>query len=221
MLLPQNRSAISISGADRFIRKGAGVYFLSWNRVRWISQSLPGDSAPRRKKRNGGREISLQNLLSCAILSKSVPLQGWYIGITAASQAVKAGSTPVPCSSSKIPTTVPFPPCGENCTLVGISSLSARIRFAGFRAEKDGGCGLWPASFLSTRDSSPQASYFLRRRFYAPHQKLISRSFCCSSPGGAGAALCSGSILAEGQSHKTDRRGKQFPTPVRFIPLYL
>ena len=24
--------------------------------------------------------------------------QGWYIGITAASQAVKAGSTPVPCS---------------------------------------------------------------------------------------------------------------------------
>ena len=25
-------------------------------------------------------------------------MQGWYIGITAASQAVKAGSTPVPCS---------------------------------------------------------------------------------------------------------------------------
>ena len=32
------------------------------------------------------------------------------------------------CSSSEIPTTVPFPPCGENCTLVGISSLSAAIR---------------------------------------------------------------------------------------------
>ena len=29
-------------------------------------------------------------------------MQGWYIGITAASQAVKAGSTPVPCSI-KIP----------------------------------------------------------------------------------------------------------------------
>ena len=26
-------------------------------------------------------------------------MQGWYIGITAASQAVKAGSTPVPCST--------------------------------------------------------------------------------------------------------------------------
>ena len=30
-------------------------------------------------------------------------MQGWYIGITAASQAVKAGSTPVPCSK-KSPT---------------------------------------------------------------------------------------------------------------------
>ena len=29
--------------------------------------------------------------------------------------------------------------------------------------------------------SSSQASYRLRRVFYAPHQKLISRSFCCSS----------------------------------------
>ena len=28
----------------------------------------------------------------------SIYSQGWYIGITAASQAVKAGSTPVPCS---------------------------------------------------------------------------------------------------------------------------
>ena len=27
--------------------------------------------------------------------------QGWYIGITAASQAVKAGSTPVPCSKKE------------------------------------------------------------------------------------------------------------------------
>lgn len=34
-------------------------------------------------------------------------MQGWYIGITAASQAVKAGSTPVPCSTQlKRPTRV-------------------------------------------------------------------------------------------------------------------
>ena len=30
-------------------------------------------------------------------------------------------------------------------------------------------------------DSSSQASYRLRRVFYASHQKLIPRSFCCSS----------------------------------------
>ena len=34
---------------------------------------------------------------SCAILPSV--MQGWYIGITAASQAVKAGSIPVPCST--------------------------------------------------------------------------------------------------------------------------
>ena len=31
----------------------------------------------------------------------SIRSQGWYIGITAASQAVKAGSTPVPCSKKE------------------------------------------------------------------------------------------------------------------------
>ena len=31
----------------------------------------------------------------------SIQSQGWYIGITAASQAVKAGSTPVPCSKKE------------------------------------------------------------------------------------------------------------------------
>lgn len=31
----------------------------------------------------------------------SICSQGWYIGITAASQAVKAGPTPVPCSIKK------------------------------------------------------------------------------------------------------------------------
>lgn len=41
---------------------------------------------------------------------------------------------------SEIPLTAPFPPpCGENYAGREISSLSARIRFAGFRAEKDGG----------------------------------------------------------------------------------
>ena len=29
-------------------------------------------------------------------------MQGWYIGITAASQAVKAGSIPVPCSKNAL-----------------------------------------------------------------------------------------------------------------------
>ena len=45
------------------------------------------------------------------------------------------GSSPHTRTSSEIPTTVPFPPCGENCTLVGISSLSGRIRCAGFRPD--------------------------------------------------------------------------------------
>ena len=31
----------------------------------------------------------------------AIALQGWYIGITAASQAVKAGSIPVPCSKNR------------------------------------------------------------------------------------------------------------------------
>ena len=37
------------------------------------------------------------------------------------------------------------------------------------------------SSNLSISASSSQASYRLRRVFYAPHQKLIVRSFCCSS----------------------------------------
>ncbi len=40
---------------------------------------------------------------------------------------------------SEISITAPFPPRGENCAMMGISSLSAEIRFAGFSAEKDGG----------------------------------------------------------------------------------
>ena len=36
-------------------------------------------------------------------------------------------------------------------------------------------------SKVFTLSNSSQASYRLRRVFYAPHQKLIVRSFCCSS----------------------------------------
>ena len=44
--------------------------------------------------------------------------------------------------SSEIPITAPFPPCGENCALVGISSLSAPTRSAGLGAESGNmGCG--------------------------------------------------------------------------------
>ncbi len=46
--------------------------------------------------------------------------------------------------SSEISTTAPFPPSGETCALVGISSLSAPTRCAGLAAEENGdtGCGL-------------------------------------------------------------------------------
>ena len=50
----------------------------------------------------------------------------------------RVGSSPTTGTSSEIPINAPFPPCGENCALMGISSLSAEIRFAGFSAEKDG-----------------------------------------------------------------------------------
>ena len=33
-------------------------------------------------------------------------------------------------TSSEIPTTAPFPPCGENCAMVGVSSLSGQSRQA-------------------------------------------------------------------------------------------
>ncbi len=60
------------------------------------------------------------------------------------------GSSPITRTSSEIPTTVPFPPCGENCTLVGISSLSGRIRCARFRPDFEADIRF--ASFLSTQD---------------------------------------------------------------------
>ena len=47
---------------------------------------------------NLSQKQKLSRYLSCYELN----MQGWYIGITAASQAVKAGSTPVPCSINKL-----------------------------------------------------------------------------------------------------------------------
>jgi len=44
-------------------------------------------------------------------------------------------------ASSEIPTTVPFPPCGENCAVLGIFALSDATRFAGLAAEGDGDTG--------------------------------------------------------------------------------
>ena len=44
-------------------------------------------------------KFTLQFQRKSAIIGFVVMMQGWYIGITAASQAVKAGSTPVPCSN--------------------------------------------------------------------------------------------------------------------------
>ncbi len=67
------------------------------------------------------------------------PWRSWIARVTPTHKA--AGSNPVGRTSSEIPNTVPFPPCGENCTLLGIPSLSAAIRFAGFAVERDGGCG--------------------------------------------------------------------------------
>ncbi len=51
------------------------------------------------------------------------------------------GSTPITRSSSEIPIIAPFPPVGENCAMMGISSLSAPTRSAGLGAEGDGDAG--------------------------------------------------------------------------------
>ena len=47
--------------------------------------------------------------------------------------AIRAGSSPATGTSSEIPNTAPFPPYGENCALLGISSLPNRTRCAGLR----------------------------------------------------------------------------------------
>ena len=48
----------------------------------------------------------------------------------------RVGSSPTTGTSSEIPINAPFPPCGENCALMGISSLSAATGFAGLAAEE-------------------------------------------------------------------------------------
>ncbi len=48
------------------------------------------------------------------------------------------GSNPRRVTSSEIPITALFPPRGENCAVMGISSRSDRIRCAGFRPELGG-----------------------------------------------------------------------------------
>ena len=53
-------------------------------------------------------------------------------------QRWRAGSSPATGTSSEIPITAPFPPVGENCAIMGISSLSAPTRSAGLGAEGDG-----------------------------------------------------------------------------------
>ena len=60
------------------------------------------------------------------------------------------------------------------------SSFPTAIRSAGF-AVGFGADLKASTSKVFTLSSSPQASYRLRRVFYASHQKLIVRSFCCSS----------------------------------------
>ena len=49
------------------------------------------------------------------------------------SAAMLVGSSPTTRTSSEIPNTAPFPPDGENCALLGISSPPNRTRFAGLR----------------------------------------------------------------------------------------
>ena len=60
------------------------------------------------------------------------------------------------------------------------SSFPTANRYAGFAVGFGRGTVV-SASKVFTLSSSSQASYRLRRVFYASHQKLIVRSFCCSS----------------------------------------
>ena len=61
------------------------------------------------------------------------------------------GSNPRRVTSSEIPTTASFPPCGETCAPVGISSLSAPTRSAGLGTEENGDAGCGPRLFQQHR----------------------------------------------------------------------
>ncbi|MCI8479558.1 MAG: hypothetical protein HFG08_01550 [Oscillibacter sp.] len=78
----------------------------------------------------GGKEMTcksdasqktVQLLVSVAM---SVPFKQWV-----------RGSNPRRVTSSEIPIIAPFPPYGEDCAIMGISSLSAEIRSAGLSAD--------------------------------------------------------------------------------------
>ena len=83
-------------------------------------------------------------------------MQGWYIGITAASQAVKAGSTPVPCSKKKDTRTGVFlfgmPRAGWN-------SLPRPARSASNPAVKAGLLRM-ALPFVGCREASSSLVYF-------------------------------------------------------------
>ncbi len=85
------------------------------------------------------------------------------------------GSSPVRVTSSEIPLTAPFPPCGENCAGRGVSSLSGRdpLRWARVRGTED------------------------RRRIASPRQKrgpaVVTTaglfSLCCAAEPASGAPV--------------------------------
>ena len=75
------------------------------------------------------------------------------------------GSNPTRCANSEIPTTVPFPPWGENCTLVGIFLLSGRTRCAGSRPDFEADIRFASSGYVGAR-SAPlhfQAAFFRGR----------------------------------------------------------
>ena len=76
------------------------------------------------------------------------------------------GSSPHARTSSEIPTTVPFPPYGENCTLVGLSSLPPATRCAGLAGGWIPGCAR--IVFVNTK----QLKNFHHRSVSALRRKL-------------------------------------------------
>ncbi len=90
-----------------------------------------------------GRKISLHFPASCGILlEREIKSPGVVQLIERVVWDHEAASLSLATrTSSEIPITATFPPCGENCAMMGISSLFAHKRFAGLRAEERGGEG--------------------------------------------------------------------------------